>query len=244
MDSLEMAFSQATITQVYPPQARGGQVYLSWETSSAASNWWQVYVNQQLAWSGLRLWTWVPIPSGPVRIDIGTVDAGEEYVSFAGSLPSAPTRRVQLTWQSGTYAGIDLAGFLVYGSDEPGGAINYATVLADITAYPAGIVTDGFGYGGFGGSSFGQSASSYSFTSEPLAAGVWSFAVVPFDTAGNAGPPKTRSITIVAPPRTPAMFAGTTTRLQYSLEAFGQTDFGSGGFGLPVAILNWNSSPA
>ena len=84
-----MAFSQATITQVYPPQIRGGQVYLSWETSSAAGNWWQVYVNQQLAWTGLRRWTWVPIPSGPVRIDIGTVNSGEEYVSFAESLPGA-----------------------------------------------------------------------------------------------------------------------------------------------------------
>ncbi len=239
-----MAFSQSSITQVYPPQICGGQVYLSWETSSAAGSWWQVYVNQQLAWSGLRLWTWVPIPSGPVRIDIGTVNAGEEYVSFAGSLPTAPTRRAQLTWQSGTYTGVDLSGFRVYGADEPGGVIDYTTVLADITAYPAGIVTDGFGFGGFGASSFGQSASSYSFTSEPLAAGSWSFTVVPFDSAGNPGSPMTTGITIVAPPRMPATFAGTTTRLQYNLEAYGQTGFGSGGFGLPVASLTWNSSPA
>ena len=237
-----MPFSQSTITQVYPPQVRGGQVYLSWATSSAADNWWQVYVNQQLAWSGLRLWTWVPIPSGPVRIDIGTVDAGEEYVSFASALPSAPTRRARLTWQSGTYKGTDLAGFHIYGADKPGGAIDYTTILADIAAYPAGIVTDGYGFGGFGARSFGQSASSYSFTSEPLSAGSWSFAVVPFDLAGNSGSAMTTAITIVAPPRTPAPFAGTTNRLQYNLEAYGQTGFGSGSFGLPAAILNWNPS--
>ena len=54
----------------------------------------------------------------------------------------------------------------------------------------------------------------------------------------------TTAIAIVAPPRTPATFAGTTTRLQYNLEAYGETGFGSGGFGLPAAILTWNSSPA
>ena len=122
--------------------------------------------------------------------------------------------------------------------------IDYATVLADITAYPGGIVTDGFGFGGFGALGFGQAASSYSFVSEPLASGIWSFAVVPFDNAGNAGLPITTSIAIVAPPRTPATFAGTTTRLQYDLETYGETSFGSGGFGLPSAVLTWNSSPA
>jgi hypothetical protein len=239
-----MAFSQSLLTLVYPPQVCGSQVYLSWQTSAAGSNWWQVYVNQQLAWSGQRLWTWVPIPSGPVRIDIGAVDAGEEYVSFAAALPPAPMRRARLTWQSGTYTAPDLAGFRVYGANESGGAIDYTTVLAEITAYPAGIVTDGFGFGGFGASGFGQAASSYSFTSEPLEAGAWSFAVVPFDTAGNPGSPMTTTITITAPPRTPATFADTTTRLQYNLKAYGETGFGSGGFGLPAAILNWNPSPS
>jgi hypothetical protein len=238
-----MAFSQATILDVSPPQLRGSQVYVSWSSSSPAGTWFQVYVNQRLAWSGQRLWTWVPIPAGPVRIDIGTVDAGEQDTSFATSLPPAPSRRVQITWQSGTYKGPDLAGFRVYGSDAPGGAVDYTTALADITAYPAGIATDGFGLGEFGAGGFGQSASSYTWTSGPLAAGTWNFAVVPYDAAGNAGVAQTTTVTLAGPPRAPAAFAGTATRLQYALNGFGQVGFGCGGFGLPAATLLWNPSP-
>ena len=43
----------------------------------------------------------------------------------------------------------------------------------DITAYPSGIYTDGFGFGGFGLGGFGQSASTYTWTSEPLTSGTW-----------------------------------------------------------------------
>lgn len=238
-----MAFSQATILNVSPPRTSGSQVYLSWASSSPAGTPYQVYVNQQLAWSGQRLSTWVPIPSGPVRIDIGAVDSGEEGISFTSSLPSAPSRRVQLSWQSGIYKGIDLEGFFVYGSHTPGSAIEYSTALADIKAYPAGIATYGFGVGGFGTGGLGQVASSYAWNSDPLAAGTWSFAVVPYDTAGNPGTAQTTTVVIVAPPRAPAPFAGTTTRLQYSLNGFGQIGFGTGSFGLPTVNLLWNPSP-
>ena len=54
-------------------------------------------------------------------------------------------------------------------------------------AYTAGVITDGFGYGGFGDGGFGEAAGSYSWTSGALTSGVWNFAVVPFDTAGNEG---------------------------------------------------------
>jgi hypothetical protein len=237
-----MAFSQATILEVFPPQINGSQVFVSWSSSSPAGTWFQVYVNQQLAWSGQRCSTWVPIPAGPVRIDIGAVDAGEQDTDFAASLPLAPSRRVQLTWQSGSYNGSDLAGFYVYGSDTPGGAVDYTTVLANITAYPLGISTAGFGLGGFGLGGFGQSASNYSWTSGPLDAGTWTFAIVPYDAAGNQGTAQTTTVTIASPPREPATFAGTSTRLQYSLLGFGQVGFGCGGFGLPAATLTWNPS--
>ncbi len=238
-----MPFSQATIQSVAPPQTLGSQVYLSWTSSSPSGTPFQVYVNQRLAWAGRRLSTWIPIPSGPVRIDIGAVAPGEEGLNFASSLPEAPSRRAQLTWQSGAYKGADLAGFYVHGSDAPGGPVDTSTVLADITAYPAGIATDGFGVGGFGSGGFGHAASNYTWTSGPLAAGTWTFAVAPYDSAGNVGASSTTTVTIAAPPRAPAAVPGTTARLQYSLESYGQTGFGSGGFGLPAAILQWNPSP-
>jgi hypothetical protein len=237
-----MPFSQATILSVSPPQLRGSQVFISWSSSSPAGTWFQVYANQRLAWSGQRCRTWVPVPAGPVRIDIGAVGPGEQDVDFAGSLPAGPARRVQITWQSGTYKGVDLAGFRVYGPDAPGGAVDDSIVLADITAYPLGIDTDGFGLGGFGAGGFGQLAGNYSWTSGPLAAGTWTFAVVPYDAAGNQGASQTTTVTITAPPREPPAFAGTSTRLQYGLNGFGQVGFGTGGFGLPAATLIWNPS--
>jgi hypothetical protein len=238
-----MAFSQATILAVSPPQFRGSQVYLSWSSSSPGGTWFQVYVNRRLAWSGQRLWAWVSIPAGLVRIDIGTVGSSEQDTDFSSSLPSAVSRRVQITWQSAPDKVSGLAGFRVYGSDASGGAVDYSTVLADITAYPTGITTDGFGLGGFGSGGFGQSAGNYAWTSGPLAAGTWTFAVVPYDAAGNEGTAQTTTVTIAGPPRAPASFAGTSTRLQYALLGFGQVGFGSGGFGLPAATLSWNPSP-
>jgi hypothetical protein len=238
-----MAFSQATIQGVSPPRLRGNQVYVSWSSSSPAGTWFQVYVNQRLAWSGQRLWTWVPVPAGPVRIDIGAVGAGEQDTDFSASLPPTFTRRVRITWQSGTCKGQDLTGFRVYGSDTPGGAVDYSVALADIKAYPLGIVTDGFGLGEFGSGGFGELPGNYAWTSGPLAAGTWTFAVVSYDAAGNEGAAQLTAVTIAGPPRTPPTFAGTSTRLQYALNGFGQADFGTGGFGLPAATLSWNPSP-
>lgn len=238
-----MPFSQATIQSVAPPRIRGSQVYLSWTSSSPVGTPFQVYVNQRLTWAGRRLSCWIPIPSGPVRIDIGAVAAGEEGLSFASSLPPGPGRRAQLTWQAGSYKGADLAGFHIYGPDAPGGTVDTSKVLADITAYPAGIATDGFGSGGFGSGGFGHAAGTYKWTSGPLAAGSWTFAVAPYDSAGNVGASTTTTVTIAAPPREPSATPGTTSRLQYTLEGYGQTGFGSGGFGLPAATLQWNPSP-
>lgn len=254
-----MPFSQATITSVAPPQTRGTQIYLSWASSSPVDTWFQVYVNQQLAWRGRRLSCWIPTPRGPARIDIGTVAAGEEETSFAASLPASPNRRVKLTWQSGSYQGLDLAGFYVYGSTSPGGPISYTTPLATITAYPGGFVIDGFGLGGFGSGGFGQAPGTYTWTSQPLAAGSWSFAVVPFDTAGNKGIPQTTTLTVAAPPLAPG---APTPHLTYQLQGFGfggfgggagfgdgnfgQSSFGDGavGFGESAVVLTWNPSPS
>ena len=161
-----MGFSQSTITAVNPPIYSGGQVWISWTSSSPAGTWFQVYLDEQLAWWGQQLAIWLPIPiEGVVRVDIGTVLAGEEQTDFSSSLPAGPDRAVTLSWLGGTYEGADLAGFHVYGEAAAGVGIGYGTPLATITAYPAGVYTDGFGFGGFGYGGFGAGSSAYSWTS-------------------------------------------------------------------------------
>ena len=86
-----MAFSQATINQVFAPRPTQTHVFISWASSSPSGTWFQVYVNQQLAWSGTATCCLLPIqmiPPGPARVDIGTVAVGEETTSFASSLPA------------------------------------------------------------------------------------------------------------------------------------------------------------
>ena len=147
--------------------------------------------------------------------------------------PRAANAAGVLDWQGGTYLAADLAGFHVYGTPAPAAVVDYTTPIATITAYPAGISTDGFGMGGFGMGGFGSSASTYTWTSGPLAGGTWNFGVKPFDAAGNEGMPSTSSVSISAPPRPPAAFIGTTQRLQY---VYVPATF--------VVTLNWMPSAA
>ena len=104
-----------------------------------------------------------------------------------------------------------------------------ATPLANIPAYTNGMTTAGFGMGGFGAGGFGSASASYSWTSAPLPGGDWTFAVVAYDTAGNLGAPAFESITIIAPPAPPALFADG-ERLHYAV---------TGG----AIVLTWNPSP-
>jgi hypothetical protein len=224
-------FTQAPIVQVFPPIVRGGQVFLSWQSSAPAGTWYQVYIDDALAWHGQAQSTWLPIPSGPVHIDIGAVGAGFEQVDFSGVLAPGIKRRAELVWLGGSFEGSDIAGFQVFGSPDSGLPIDYATPLADITAYPAGITTDGFGLGRFGLGGFGSAPSAYSWISGPLCSGLYQFAVVPYDTAGNLGTAATTSLTISAPPNPPGLYADGVTRLTYSMIAG------------PEAVLTWNASP-
>jgi len=228
-----MSFSQSAITEVFPPRLWSGQVAIAWTSSAPAGTWFQVYVDRALAWWGQRSSVRLPIPqssAGPVRVDIGTVAAGEEQTSFSSSLPSAPLRLAELTWLGGTFEAPDIAGFRVYESDTAGGAIDYTSAAADIKAYPAGVLTNGFGLGGFGTGGFGEVAGTYEWTSNPLTSGAWSFAVVPYDTAGNAGTGATTAQTIAVPPLEPPLFSdGLRLHYLYAQPAHEVT-------------LNWNAS--
>jgi len=225
-------FSQAFIQSVNPPYQYGTELLLSWTSNAPAALVFQVYLDQQLVWSGTGTRASIPLPTTVGRIDIGTVSAANRQVSFSSSLPAAPLREAELTWLGGTYEAADIGGFHVYGSDSVGGAVDYTTVLGTVPAYTAGIITDGLGYGGFGLGGFGEAAGSYSWTSDPLAGGVWDFGVKPFDIAGNEGTAATASVSIAAPPLEPAPFA-TNVRLHYTYNPANYE-----------VTLNWNASPA
>ncbi len=227
-----MSFSQTTITAVSAPAYSFGQVYLTWTSSSPAGTWFQIYLDRALSWFGQGTAARLALPVSSVqRIDLGTVAAGEEQTDFSGSLPAAPLRRAELSWSGGTFLGSDIAGFRVYGSAAAGGAIDYAIVLADITAYPSGIYTDGWGLGGWNLGGWSNSASTYTWTSDSLSVGTWSYAILPYDAAGNLGTGATTSVVISAPPLAPAVFADA-LRLHYTYSS-----------STKEATLTWNASP-
>jgi hypothetical protein len=151
-----MSFDQSTITSIAQPQYQGSQVYISWSSSAGSGAWYQVYAGGLLSWWGQATSCWLPAPSIVERVEIGTVNPGEERTSFSSSLPAAPLRTVTLAWLGGTYEDQDLAGFKIYGEPAAGAGISYTTPLATITAYPAGFVMDGYGLGGYGNGGYGQ----------------------------------------------------------------------------------------
>jgi hypothetical protein len=227
-----VSFSQSSITRVNPPVQHGTQLLLSWTSSASDGTLYQVYLNQHHVWSGVGLSCSIPLPTAISRIDIGTVGAGNTQVDFASELGPAPARQATLSWLGGTYQGLDIAGFHIYGEQTPGGDIDYTTILATVPAYVAGMITDGFGYGGFGQGAFGQSAGAYSWTSQPLSGGAWNWGVKPFDTAGNEGPAQAVAIMIAAPPLPPAPFSDM-TRLRCTYNSSSKQ-----------STLNWNASHA
>lgn len=230
-----MSFSQATIVEVYPPVWTGSALHLEWFSTAPSGTVFQVYTDRTLAWHGTNRWVTLPMPTARVRIDVGTVGPGEDTTDFSADLPPTPKNRAELSWLGGTYlvpdGSDDLSGFRVYGEVIPGGGIERTTPLTELAAYPGGILNDGFGLGGYGQGGFGRSASAYSWTSPPLGRGCWSFAIVPFDNAGNEGTASTTQVTIVAPPGSPAPGVDS-ARLAYSYDATTRQ-----------VTLTWNPSP-
>lgn len=229
-----MSFDTTVISNVRLYQ-RGGGLFVTWASSAAAGTNYQVYIDRRLAWVGRGLSCTVstPAPGGNHQIDIGSVGAGESRTDFSGSLATTlPANRALLNWRGGRYLSAGLDQFLIYSSTAPGGAISYTAPVGKVTAYPAGIITDGYGAGAYGRGGWGSAAGNYSWTSSPLINGVWNFAVVPVDSAGNkAGSPATTSVTIATPPLPPAANSAG-KRLTYSYNP-----------GTRVATLSWLASP-
>jgi len=241
-------FTTAYIESVSPPQWTGADMLLSWVADPPPGYVYQVYLNESLAWHGSTTYCHLPWPSGYITVAIGNVLAAEATTDFSADLAAVPQRRAELEWLGGTFLDPtlqgDIAGFHVYGEATPGGGIDYGTFLADIPAYVGQAQIDGWGYGGFGLGGFGLAAGSYSWTSNALTSGTWTFAVKSYSLAGNESTPQTCAVVINVPPLPPAPYSGTLVRLHYSLLAYGQPGYGAGGFGEPEVLLQWNASPS
>jgi hypothetical protein len=238
-----MPFSQASVSGIQVV-ADGPELFVSWSSTAAAGTFYQVYVDKRLAWSGRSTRCHVPrpvVPSGwNLWVDVGTVDPDEATTDFSSTLlaETGLSTRASLSWLGGTYldptGNDDVRGFRIYGSDAPGGPVDYTTLLVTIHAYPGGWISDGFGLGGFGQGGFGRAATSYSWESGPLASGAWTFAVVPYDLAGNSREPgQLATVTIAQAPLPPAA-AADGTLLSYTYV----------GPSARTATLTWLPSPS
>lgn len=231
-----MAFDSSVISNLMfrPDDA---DLLVTWSSTAPEGTSYQLYIDHRLVWTGTANRVHLPYPDGPVTIDVGAIADSETHTDLSSSLPpvAGSGSVVNLAWTGGTYldaSGLDdIEGYRVYSSTVAGGAVNYGTILATIPAYAGSEILDGFGLGGFGGGGFGRSEASYSWRSEPLAPGIWNFAVKAFDAAGNEAVGSTTSQTIAGPPNPPAANANG-VRLTKSYNS-----------GTRVVTLNWLASP-
>lgn len=203
-------FSDATIQEVLHFQD-ATDLHIRWISSSPEGTIFQVYAEGRLTWSGSSRSITIPAPGGLASVHVGVVAPEDEDEDFSASIPKpiGSGDRARLTWSGGTYLDPtgrdDVQGFHIFGSPSAGLPIDETNPMATLPAYPAGLITDGFGRGGFGLGGFGRSASSYSWTSGRLASGTWQFAVRAFDVAGNMASGEAKvAIWIAARPRPPA----------------------------------------
>ncbi|WZO98174.1 hypothetical protein EP7_005230 [Isosphaeraceae bacterium EP7] len=222
----------------------GGDLIVSWSSQSPPGALFQVYLDRRLVWQGRGRRCQAPLPAGGAgrvsRVDVVQVDPSDFNQDLSGQLPSSPGTSpwASLSWLGGTYLDPsgqdDIRGFRIYGSMRPGQPVDFTNLVGSVPAYPGGWVADGFGLGGFGQGGFGRSAGRYAWQSEPLASGVWSFAIVPYDHSGDErGVPTPASVTIQAPPRPPARgLDGGSLTYMYT------------GAASRVATLSWQPSPS
>ncbi len=272
-----MSFDQTAIQDVTVAQ-RDAELAVSWVSLAPDPTTFQVYLNGTLAWSGSARTCVVPYPNltgqgqgRSVQIDVGTVLESEATTSFSGSLPAVAGggQRVTLEWLGGTFLDLAITGFHVYQGTAPSGAVDYSSPVGTVAAYPQDLLLDGYGMGPYGQGGYGHAASSYSWTSTPLAAGTWNFGIKPFRLAGDEGTAATTSAVVSGPPRPPARNASG-QRLTYEYKrgtpgGYGSGGYGAGGYGtgagygsggyglggygvgegdgLPYLTLTWLSSP-
>ncbi len=199
-------FSEQLITSVFPPVQYGSQIFVSWTSNAPPGTWFQVYSGGALQWYGRSKSATIQVTGSPMRVDIGTVQPGQQQIDYSGTFSLPPKRYAILNWLGGTYESPDIAGFNVYGAHGPGGPIDFTKPVAKVPAYTGGRATEGFGSGQFGSGGFGLSSASFTWKSGPLRSGIWPWAITPYDRAGNLGTTTTTSVTIQVPPLEAAAF--------------------------------------
>ncbi len=238
-----MSFSQSTINTVAVVPA-DAELDVSWTSTAPAGSVYQVYVDRRLNWAGRAQRCRVPIPAAAegrnVWVEVGTVASNEATIDFSSQLnsPGQSGDFAQLSWLGGTYLDSlgknDVAGFQIFSSPAAGQPVSWVAPIDTVSAYPGGWISDGFGLGGFGQGGFGRAATTYEWTSGPLASGVWQFAVAPFDHAGNLQTTAAAiGVAINRAPRPPAATAQG-DRLTYSYS----------GPSSRQVTLNWSASPS
>jgi hypothetical protein len=226
-----MAFDQSTITSILPPSWNGADLTIRWTSTSPQGTLYQCYIDGKKVYTGTNKFCAITMPASTISIGVCTVAPGEGTTNFSSSFPATPQDTVTLNWFGGTFQSLDIAGFFVFMSNVPGGPVDFGNAVANINAY-VGPPTDGWNLGPWNVGAWGLSAASYTYTSPPLSSGVWSFAVVPYDNAGNEGAEVVVEQTISAPPLPPSAFADM-TRLKYTFSQASET-----------ATLTWNASPS
>lgn len=226
-----MPFDQSSIHDVTLSR-RDAELAVSWTSSAPAGTWFHGYSDRVRVFATTRRYAVIPYPVGTVRIEVGAVLSSEQHLDLSSQLPGVPGggSRVAVEWLGGTFLDPDIESFHVYAGDAPGGAVDYSAPVATVTAYPGGIILDGFGLGPFGGGGFGLSASYYGWQSDPVLSGTWHVAVAPVDAWGNEGTPYAWPVSVSGAPQPPARNA-TGQRVTYSLVRGPDGGFGSGGFG-------------
>ena len=212
-----MTFSQLSIRDVRV-MANGPDLFITWTSSSDPGMVFQVYVDRRLVWSGTVCRCHVPTPAHAVGrnvwVEVGTVAAADPTRDYSASLAASlgRTERATLNWSGGTYLDStgrdDISAFQIYQSAAAGLPVDDSVAVDTVVAYPGGWINDGFGKGGWGEAGFGRAATTYQWRSGPLTSGIWQYAVVAVDRAGNPrGESLRASVTIQAAPRPPTLDA-------------------------------------
>jgi hypothetical protein len=155
----------------------------------------------------------------PVRMEVFAVEADESNIDLSDEIDLLPgwTGRVRLTLLRGQNLPVDSAARVYF--DNGTGIIDYEHPLSDslIRVWPAwqdkagfgmasfgvgdfaydSAASVGFGKGTFGRSQFGLDADTFEWTSPPLRAGVYRFAVKISNSIGNESSCETDQITVI-----------------------------------------------
>jgi hypothetical protein len=199
--------------------------------SKLSSMLYQVYVNGQYAGTTVdsqQREMIVAMPTSlesPVRIEVFAVECEQGHIDFSGEIerPAVDSGRVRLSLLRGQDLPFGAIALVYY--DGGSGQIDYQNPVGlPIRIWAAwqdkaGFGMSGFGSGdfgydsaaavGFGAGSFGQGhfgldADTIEWTSPPLTAGIYKFAVKVFDQAGNESSVSETGLITVTPAARPA----------------------------------------